>query len=394
MARSSLKLRFRETLRPFPFVHQIAKAFQRFTHQAACDLLRLLSPRSSYLGLPKGFYSGVIGVRDGDANGEVILESQTCPPFPSNSLVKLCGLGQDTHQPWPVFWMEIPDAFLCGRSLAPQDRHGNLLAEATFSQQGDRTDPAFHHFGLGMGQAIRGNATSIVSRWGGDARGNRRYGGAGYWHWLFDSVSRLALLDRFPHDTRVITPRLEPWMRWYLERLDLGARIIETEATAMTIEHFYFSSPSSMTGCWNPYAVDFLRDSFLPHASPRPSDLPKRFYIIRDGYTRGVSNEVEVREFFTRKGWALIAPEKLSIPDQIALFRDAEAIVGVHGSAFTNLVWSSPGARVLELVPENFLAGAFEWLARANGLRHDFLVCEADYQSNIQVDLSELNEAL
>jgi capsular polysaccharide biosynthesis protein len=107
-----------------------------------------------------------------------------------------------------------------------------------------------------------------------------------------------------------------------------------------------------------------------------------------------VSNEVEVREFFMRKGWALIAPEKLSIPDQIALFRDAEAIAGVHGSAFTNLVWSSPGARVLELVPENFLAGAFEWLARANGLRHDFLVCEADYQSNIQVDLSELNEAL
>jgi capsular polysaccharide biosynthesis protein len=183
-------------------------------------------------------------------------------------------------------------------------------------------------------------------------------------------------------------------MRWYLERLNLGARIIETEATAMTIEHFYFSSPSSMTGCWNPYAVDFLRDSFLPHASPRPTALPKRFYIIRDGYTRGVSNEVEVREFFTRKGWALLAPEKLSIPDQIALFRDAEAIAGVHGSAFTNLVWASPSARVLELVPENFMSGAFEWLARANGLRHDFLVCAADHQSNIHVNLSELNEAL
>ena len=163
---------------------------------------------------------------------------------------------------------------------------------------------------------------------------------------------------------------------------------------SLRVERFYFSSPSSMTGCWNPYAVDFLRGSFLPHASPHPTALPKRFYIIRDGYTRGVSNEAEVREFFTRQGWALIAPEKLSIPDQIALFRDAEAIAGVHGSAFTNLVWASPGARVLELVPENFMAGAFEWLARANGLRHDFLVCESDYQSNIHVNLSELNEAL
>ena len=265
--------------------------------------------------------------------------------------------------------MEIPDAFLCGRSLVPRDSCGRLLAEATFSQIGERTDPSFSHLATGSGEIITGNATSIVSRWGGDTAGNRRYGGAGYWHWLFDSVSRLALLD-------------------------LGALIVETESTALRVERFYFSSPSSMTGCWNPYAVDFLRGSFLPHASPHPTALPKRFYIIRDGYTRGVSNEAEVREFFTRQGWALIAPEKLSIPDQIALFRDAEAIAGVHGSAFTNLVWASPGARVLELVPENFMAGAFEWLARANGLRHDFLVCESDYQSNIHVNLSELNEAL
>jgi capsular polysaccharide biosynthesis protein len=107
-----------------------------------------------------------------------------------------------------------------------------------------------------------------------------------------------------------------------------------------------------------------------------------------------VTNEVEVREFFTRKGWELIAPEKLSIPDQIALFRDAEAIAGVHGSAFTNLLWCSPGARVLELVPENFMAGAFGWLARANGLRHDFLVCAADYRSNIEVDLSQLDQMI
>jgi capsular polysaccharide biosynthesis protein len=183
-------------------------------------------------------------------------------------------------------------------------------------------------------------------------------------------------------------------MRWYLEKLDLGARIIETESTALTIEHFYFSAPSSMTGSWNPYALEFLRRSFLPHASPRPTALPKRFYIIRDGYTRGVINEAEVRKFFTRKGWALIAPEKLSIPDQIALFRDAEAIAGVHGSAFTNLLWASPRASVLELVPENFMSGAFEWLARANGLRHDFLVCEADYQSNIEVDLSQLDRII
>ncbi|NDC38978.1 MAG: DUF563 domain-containing protein, partial [Proteobacteria bacterium] len=128
--------------------------------------------------------------------------------------------------------------------MVPRDSSGHLLAEATFSQTGDVSDPSFTHFATGEGQLITGNATSIVSRWGGDARGNRRYGGAGYWHWLFDSVTRLSLMDRFPANTKVITPPLTPWMRWFLERLCLEDRIIETEATALRVEHFYFSSPS------------------------------------------------------------------------------------------------------------------------------------------------------
>lgn len=166
MAKSSLKLRLREILRPFPIVHQIATSIVRSVQQAGYALLRLLSPRSSYLGLPKGFHSGCPSVRAGLLPGEVIMESQACPPFPSDSLVKLSRLGQDSHQPWPVFWMEIPDAFLSGRSLVPRDSHGRLLAEATFSQTGDRTDPSYSHIATGSGEIITGNATSIVSRWG------------------------------------------------------------------------------------------------------------------------------------------------------------------------------------------------------------------------------------
>ena len=287
--------------------------------------------------------------------------------------------------------MEIPQARLCGRSLVPRNQNGHLLAEATFSQRGDATDPAYDHLALYSGSLINGNATSIVSRWGGDALGNRRYGGAGYWHWLFDSISRLSLMDYFPSDTRIITPPLVPWMRWFLAKLDLDNRIIETEAKALRVERFYFSSPSSMTGCWNPYAVDFLRRSFLPHASPPSSSLPKRFYIIREGYTRGISNEQEVRNYFSGKGWTPIAPEKLSIPDQIAIFRDAEAIAGLHGSALTNLLWCSQGASVIEFTPADYMSGAFEWLAVKNDLQHQFIVCPAEGGGNAAVPVGALH---
>jgi capsular polysaccharide biosynthesis protein len=197
-------------------------------------------------------------------------------------------------------------------------------------------------------------------------------------------------MDRFPADTKVITPPLTPWMRWFLDRLHLEDRIIETEATALRVEHFYFSSPSSMSGCWNPFAVDFLRQSFLSCGSPPSDSLPKRFYIIREGYTRGISNEQEVRDYFKSQGWALIAPEKLSIPDQIALFRDAEAIAGLHGSALTNLVWCSPGASVIEFTSADFMSGAFEWLSVINRISHRFILCVNHGSSHPYLPLEKL----
>ena len=394
MARNTLYTRIVVLLRGIPWTYLLLRNAFRFLKRIYSTLLHGVIPPYLGLGPARGFYSGYDLVRCGKASGGILFDRQNCPPFPENSLVKRSGLGQDGHQPWPVFWMEITHAHLCGRSLVPKDAMARLLAEATFSRTGDKTDPAYDHVAFVNGKLISGNATSIVSQWGGDAWGNRRYGGAGYWHWLFDSVSRLSLLDRFPSDTKVITPPLSLWMRWFLERLGLEDRIIETEATALRVEHFYFSSPSSMTGCWNPYAVEFLRRSFLPHGSPPSASLPKRFYIIREGYTRGISNEGDVRDYFKSQGWALIAPEKLSIPDQIALFRDAEAVAGLHGSALTNLVWCSPGASVIEFTPADFMSGAFEWLSTLTRISYRFIFCSIDRGAHPQLPLRELHSVV
>jgi len=377
-------------LKKSTFLYRIFRVVVRAASKAPSKIARGLLPSSRFFGPAKGFYSGVDSIRRGERRGEIIFDAQTCSDFPPDSLVKISGLEQDKNQPWPLFWMEIPDAYLCGRSLVPRNAEGQLLAEATFSQAGDPNDPAYNHIATGPGKLIEGNATSIVSRWGGDAWGNRRYGGAGYWHWLFDSVSRLSLINRFPADTKIITPPLSWWMRWFLEKLNLKDRIIETESNALRVEHLYFSAPSSMTGCWNPYAVEFLRRSFLPYGSPPSDSLPKRFYIIREGYTRGIANEQEVRKYFKSQGWALVAPEKLSIPDQIALFRDAEAIAGLHGSALTNLLWCSSRTYMIEFTSENLMSGAFEWLSVVNRLSHRFILCPADQNTLSLVPLHEM----
>jgi hypothetical protein len=383
MSEIQLHTRVLESLRRFPSVYDTARNGYRALWPLPKEVLRRMVTPSRTFGLPRDFFSGVALVRSGARAGKIVLENQTPPAFGANTLVKLSGLAQDENQPWPVFWLCESEAFLAGKSLALRDEEGRIMAESTFSQTGWRPDPAWWHFATRPRRRLEGNVTSVVGYWG----------MGGYWHWLMDGISRLALLPEFPGDTRILVPPLRPWMAWFLRAMGLEGRWIETGEQNLLVENYFFAAPSSMTGCYNPFAIRFLREQFLPKRSST-GDKPRRFYILREGFTRGLRNEAEVREFFLRRGWALVAPETLPIPEQIELFAGAEAVVALHGSALTNLVWCSPGCRVFEFAPDNFLAGAFEIVARTLDLPHDFMICPGDNRTHIQVDLAELARKL
>jgi hypothetical protein len=382
MAEIGFRVRVVEFLRRWRLFY-FARAVHRTAQYLPKKLLREVLPPTRTFGLPRGFYSGAQLVRSGAREGKIVLESQLSPPFGEGSLVRLSRLLQDKFQPWPVFWFHERNAYLSGETLCLRDDSGRLLAEGTFSTAGEREDPAYWHFATRPTLRLAGNVTSIVSRWSTQ----------NYWHWPMDAISRLAFLPEFPPDTKVLVPPLRPWMTWFLRELGLENRWIETTSQAVLIENYYFSGPSSMTGCYNPFAIHFLRDRFLGKATSA-GDQPRRFYVLREGFTRGLHNEDEVRNFFRQRGWGLVAPERLTIPEQIGLFSRAEAVVALHGAALANLLWCPAGCRVLELVPDNFVAGAFEIVARILDLPHDFMICGGDSRTHIDVDLSLLSQKL
>jgi hypothetical protein len=381
----NFRIRVRQALQRFGLVFRPARALYRTVRPMPRELIRSVVKPTRTFGFPRGFYSGIQAVRSGSREGRVILESQTAPKFDENTLVKLSHLDQDKNQPWPVFWFREKNAYLSGTTLCLRNEGGQLLAESTFSQTGYTKDPAYAHFATRPDLTLSGNVTSIIGYWG----------VRGYFHTMMDAISRLALLPEFPPDTRILVPPLapRPWWAWFLREMGLEKRCIETTSTAVRIENYYFAAPSSMTGCWNPFAVDFIRKTFLAKGTSA-GGMPKRFYIVREGFTRAVENDQEVRNFFVKRGWALVAPEKLSIPQQIELFSQAEAVVALHGSALGNLLWCSPGCTVIELNPDNFLAGPFEIVARILNLHHDFMICTGDHRSHITVDLSILDQKL
>jgi capsular polysaccharide biosynthesis protein len=369
-------------LRRFPKLYQALRAVWHAIDGLLVGFLRKIIPATIPWGPPKGFFSDYELLRNGKVDGKVLLESQVVPPAGPESLRLKCGLAQALFQPWPIFWTRHPQARLIAQSLVLLDGQKRLSREAAFGA-GANTDPAYRNIFLPPATRLDGNWTSIRSRWG-----------DGFYHWLLDALPRLALLTELPPGTGIIVPfQLAPYQLQTLQWLGLENRIRPTRENHLLIEQYYFCSFTSMTGCFNPFAVQFLRRSFLPHADLE-YEAPRRFYVRRVGHVRPIENENEVLDFFQKRGWAIIDTEQLPLPRQIRLFSRAEMICAPHGAGLTNLLWCPPGCQVLELCASTFLNGVYEGLAECLALRYRFLISEGDFTYRSRVKLNELEGAL
>jgi hypothetical protein len=378
--------------RSFPRLHRALKKIVGY-RRLLFDLIRRL-PAPFSLGLPRGSYSDLALLQTVPPSlpGRLVLSDQGSPPTGPDRLVVLSRRGEATEQPWPIFWTHHHDVELIGPSLAHVNGKGQLCEESVYGPVRAQTDPAyFYRRGLHPVVALPGNWTSLVSLWMSTVKPQP------YWHWLMEALPRLAFLPEFPADTRIIVPpsRL-PFQLDSLKMLGLLDRCRLTSEQHLRIEDYYFSPPQTMIACYNPYSVEWLRRTFLPLiARTPPVSTPKRFFIRRTGSRRNIVNEEAVFDFFRGLGWEIVDTAEISFPEQVRLFSQAEAISGIHGSSFANLVWCNPACKVLELFCEDYICAGGEWIAHCiPPLQHHYLLFPGDHRLNARVDLRTLKEAL
>jgi capsular polysaccharide biosynthesis protein len=98
-----------------------------------------------------------------------------------------------------------------------------------------------------------------------------------------------------------------------------------------------------------------------------------KILLTRKGLAReDLKIESFVETELTSKGFLVVNPESLSIQEQISLFGNAKIIVGFHGGALTNMVWSKKGTNVYEILVHPYRTRDFERLA--NSLELDYKV--------------------
>lgn len=91
------------------------------------------------------------------------------------------------------------------------------------------------------------------------------------------------------------------------------------------------------------------------------ADDPAPLWVARPGSPRALWNEAEVAACLATLGWCVMDPSALPLRSQIARFRGATAVAGVHGAGLTGIVFAPGGTPVTSFAPAG-MPDTFFWL--------------------------------
>ena len=181
-----------------------------------------------------------------------------------------------------------------------------------------------------------------------------------YWHFMMELVPRLVLLDAPELQDRPIahtlTQRHLEFSKTVLERIGITRKtFIEAGpekpvgGEAGGIQFISMKDTVVPTKMFRDIAV-LLWDTRLWPLKERPPSKGRKLFVIRgEGDRRQCLNRAELGQVLEREGFETVNPGMLSIPDQMQLFAESKCIVAEHGAALTNLLFTPPDCRVVEV---------------------------------------------
>jgi hypothetical protein len=234
-----------------------------------------------------------------------------------------------------------------------------------------------------------------------------------YFHWLIDCLARLHLIRRsgFRPDFYVASSVLD-FQREWLDLLGIREQQIIPADGRMTIQADELIAPGVV---FNWKSVEFRKGypywqrRWMPHwigelykeFRPKGGKGKGRIYISRaNALCRKIENEDSLLPLLDKYGFTVLHSEKLSVREQIEMFADAEAVVGLHGAGLVNCVFCPPHASVLELYPQYYHDAGHRLLLAALNLRYFYMVGETSdtsvppIQENVVIDPDKFEAAL
>lgn len=225
----------------------------------------------------------------------------------------------------------------------------------------------------------------------------REDGDGNYYHFLDDVLGRFELLDRLGVDPGLpvlISPRLAAagYFRTALElSAALRARQWLVQDGPVEAGEVVFAKPLPHA----PPTLAAVADLFdVRHGDPAGE---RRLLVLRDPKRgRHLTQGAEVEALCRERGFEPVDCDRLTMREQVALFRQARHVVGPHGAGLVNLLWRRGApADLLELFPPDTSPAHYHWLCTSFGFGYDALRgVDGSAATGFRVDLDALAAAL
>jgi len=240
--------------------------------------------------------------------------------------------------------------------------------------------------------------------------------GNNYFHFLFDILTKIKLVETKYSLNEIdyfYMPGKFDWQKKILSILEIKeSQLIDSRKyrhvaadKIIALDHPWYNKGMVQNEISNipDWIIFFLRDKFLKFS--KKFDCSDKIFIDRSdsnyNHCKLINNQ-EIINFLEGIGFKSYQTSKLDFFEQIYLFNNAKIIIGPHGAAFSNIIFSKPGLKLIEFMPKDHPSIKCEKISKLLGFNYQKIKLDLDKEINdnvnisgdMRIDTSELNKIL
>jgi capsular polysaccharide biosynthesis protein len=227
----------------------------------------------------------------------------------------------------------------------------------------------------------------------------------GYYHWLFEYLPKIRALRYYQQQTGdspsvLIRPNPPRWMRESLSLLGISKkRRVQWDRLQSSVKKAIVSThrvhlPRREYGRYEPCrtAYQWLKSEAVAGIKAKQQFSNRIFISREDTNRRNIANDTEIYDVLRDFGFEPYVLSDYRFEEQVAMFRNATAVVGVHGAGLSNIVFGD-NIDILEIVPQDMRRITYCCLSKI--LNHTYQVMHTPAPvENLVLDPDNLSQKL
>jgi len=185
----------------------------------------------------------------------------------------------------------------------------------------------------------------------------------GFYHWLIEDLPPIIrVMDEYSIRKVEIYDKAPTYVLDFLSRFEIEHR---RHPRFSRFDSIIVPERKQNVGNANPEDMKLLRSFFLNESLLQIKS--EKLYVSRRFSSRSPKFEKNLEEYLANIGWNIVYLEKLDLFSQVALFKSASAVIGVHGAGLSGMVFCERDIPVIEIFPLERDLKCFENLAKSIG---------------------------